>query len=185
MENKQDFNINSELFDDVRENLNKVLTSTVKNMISKQSEDGCVTLKIGITLKTQDVPNFGARGDEPKTRKATIPEFKYDCSSAIQIKSKTSGSINDEDELIYDPESDSYVLASLASEQRSIFDDDFNTPPQDEDLNTDEDEVNGHKLLGKPGMTIASIGDREEDDEDEVEEDDDFDFDSDSDEEEN
>ena len=113
MENKQDFNINSELFDDVRENLNKVLTSTVKNMISKQSEDGCVTLKIGITLKTQDVPNFGARGDEPKTRKATIPEFKYDCSSAIQIKSKTSGSINDEGELIYVPKATATFYQAL------------------------------------------------------------------------
>lgn len=175
MENKQDFNIDSELFDGVRENLNKVLTSTVKNMISKQSEDGCVTLKIGITLKTQDVPNFGARGDEPKTRKATIPEFKYDCSSAIQIKSKTSGSINDEGELIYDPDTDSYILSSLANEQRSIFDDDFNSSADDEDLNRDEDEVNGHRLLGKPGMSIASIGDRSEDNEDE--EDDDFGFD--------
>ena len=35
--------------------------------------------------------------------------------------------------------------------------------------------MNGHRLLGKPGMTIASIGDREEDDEEE--EGDDFDFD--------
>lgn len=155
MENKKkDFTIESEIFDGVRENLNKVLTSTVKNMISKQSQDGCITLKIGITLKEQDVPIFGAKEGEPETRKATIPEFKYECNSAIQIKSKTSGSVNDGDELIYDPETDSYTFSSFANAQRSIFDDDFTGNEDDE---YEEPEDTDEKLLVSAGETGGKL----------------------------
>lgn len=130
---QQEMNIEDSLFDDMRRDVNNSLQNLIKTMISKNSTDGSISLKINVNL----IKGHALNTDPDvagETRKTITPLFLYKVTSAMQIKDVTNGRQNcDGNELVFDEEHNKYVLKPFSdSAQMSIFDTDFSYASNDD-----------------------------------------------------
>lgn len=130
-EKKLDFD--SDTFEDMKRDMTFVLQRLIGNMEEKGSNEGTMTLKIDITMIKEFIPNYDpdVKGE---TREVSKPQFKHKVTSAVKISDEKSGSLNNEMECIFDKETGSYVMVPIANtQQRSIFDADFQKKDEKED----------------------------------------------------
>ena len=143
--------LDSDIFDQLRTDANFVLQRLIGNMLEKESDEGTMTLKLEISFDNEFIPNYDKNVDG-ETREIHKPKFKHKITSSVQIKDEKSGNMDSEMELVMD-ENGCYVLKPIANtEQRSLFDDDF----QDEKENETEEQdqttaLPGRKIMGLPG----------------------------------
>lgn len=155
-EKKLDFD--SDTFEDMKRDMTFVLQRLIGNMEEKGSNEGTMTLKIDITMIKEFIPNYDpdVKGE---TREVSKPQFKHKVTSAVKISDEKSGSLNNEMECIFDKETGSYVMVPIANtQQRSIFDADF----QKKDENEDNGVIEGTAIEG--GDIPALPGPQKEED---------------------
>lgn len=116
--------LDSDAFSKLKEDFNTVLKRTLGNMESKESKEATLTLKLNITLRDDEVPDFDS-ADKDAKRKIHKPRFDHKISSVMQIKSEESGSLNGEYELVWDNELNDYVMKAIDNGQGSLFDDEI------------------------------------------------------------
>lgn len=123
--NKKDLalTINSDTFTAMKNDFDKVLTRTLSNMLGKESEDATITLKLSISLREDEAPDFEATYPNA-IRAIQKPRFDHKISSVMQIKTEESGSLKGEYELIWDKDKGDYVMRPIDNGQQSLFDDD-------------------------------------------------------------
>ena len=108
--------LDSDAFSKLKEDFNTVLKRTLGNMESKESKEATLTLKLNITLRDDEVPDFDS-ADKDAKRKIHKPRFDHKISSVMQIKS--------EYELVWDNELNDYVMKAIDNGQGSLFDDEI------------------------------------------------------------
>ncbi len=115
--------INSDTFTAMKNDFDKVLTRTLSNMLGKESDEATITLKLNISLREDEAPDFEATYPNA-IRAIQKPRFDHKISSVMQIKTEESGSLKGEYELIWDKEKGDYVMRPIDNGQQSLFDDD-------------------------------------------------------------
>lgn len=120
---KLDFD--SDTFEDMKRDLNVILQKLLANMTDTDTTEGSIALKIDVSLIQEFIPNYDPAVDG-ETRKVRKPQFRHKVTSAIKINDEKSGNMNSEMELVWDEESQMYVMQPVANtEQRTIFDVEF------------------------------------------------------------
>ena len=115
-------NINSEAFNAMKEDFNKILKRTLSNMEMKDSDAAEMTVKLKITLTKDEAPDFDIVAYQA-TREVIKPSFTHKVSSVMQIKDEESGFLKGDYELVWDKELGDYVMKPIENSQRSFFDD--------------------------------------------------------------
>lgn len=115
-------NINSNAFEAMKADFDKVLRRTLGNMQVKESKDATLTVKLNINLTEVEVPDFESAYPNAM-RKINKPRFDHKVSSVMQIKSEESGSLKGEYELVWDEDKQDFVMKPIDNGQRSLFDD--------------------------------------------------------------
>lgn len=117
-------NINSNAFENLKADFDKVLRRTLGNMQIKESDEATLTLKLSIKLTEMEVPDFDAAYPNA-VRKIHKPRFDHKVSSVMQIKTEESGHLKGEYELVWDEEAQDFVMKPIDDGQRTLFDDDI------------------------------------------------------------
>lgn len=125
MEDYRELKLEADTFDKLRRDTNIVLQKALGTMKEKESMEGKVTLSIDIKMTQEFIPNFDPNV-EGETRKILKPKFEHKVTSAINIKNEEKGSMNPEMAMVWDEDTQSYVLRYVNNtDQRSMFDTDF------------------------------------------------------------
>lgn len=123
--NEKELYLEDETFDDARSDFNVVLQRLFKNMLEAGSDEGSITLKLDVTLKSEIITNTDP-DIEGETREIHLPSFSHKVTSTVQVKDEMKGSKNPNMELVWDPETKTYKLQYVANtEQKTIFDKDI------------------------------------------------------------
>lgn len=117
-------NINSNAFENLKADFDKVLRRTLGNMQIKESDEATLTLKLSIKLTEMEVPDFDAAYPNAM-RKIHKPRFDHKVSSVMQIKTEESGHLKGEYELVWDEEAQDFVMKPIDDGQRTLFDEDI------------------------------------------------------------
>lgn len=117
-------NINSNAFQAMKDDFDKVLKRTLGNMQVKESDEATLTLKLNISLTEMDVPDFDSAYPNAM-RKIHKPRFDHKVSSVMQIKTEESGHLKGEYELVWDEDAQDFVMKPIDDGQRTLFDDDI------------------------------------------------------------
>ncbi len=138
--------IGDELFDGMRKDADMVLQKLLKTMMEKNSLEGKVTIGIDVSLEQKFILNCDP-DIEGETRRIFTPKFSHKVGSVMQIKNEAKGDRNcDGTELVLDKEREEYVLRPIANtEQRSIFDSDFQC--QSHEAEGNEQEATGSNAI--------------------------------------
>lgn len=83
--------LNSDTFQEFKNDFAQMLQQTIRTMQEKKSELGEMNVKFKIELPHSYVPTFGV-GEDEKLREAVKPQFKHKINSVVQIKNEVSGS---------------------------------------------------------------------------------------------
>lgn len=129
----------SDTFGDMKHDMNFILQRLVGTMQEKGAVEGSMTLKIDVTMVKEFIPNYDP--DIPgETREVSKPQFKHKVTSAVKINDDKSGTFNNEMEMVMDEESGVFKLIPIANtQQRTIFDSDFQQKNDGECVNDGED----------------------------------------------
>lgn len=117
-------NINSNAFENLKADFDKVLRRTLGNMQIKESNEATLTLKLSVKLTEMEVPDFDAAYPNAM-RKIHKPRFDHKVSSVMQIKTEESGHLKGEYELVWDEEAQDFVMKPIDNGQKTLFDDDI------------------------------------------------------------
>lgn len=108
-ENCTEINLNSSVFNEMRDNFDAILKKALGNIVKGKSGQADINLKLTIT----------ATGENEGQLK---PKFKHQVSSVMAIKERESGMVNPNAEMVYDEEEGEYVLRPVKSAQTTLFD---------------------------------------------------------------
>lgn len=133
MEYEQNIAIENEMFDKTREDINNVMQRMIKNMISKNSREGSLTVKIDLSVNAEMIDNFNPKIDG-RVRQALIPEIEHKVSSVIKVSDEEKGKNELHGyELVWDEDMEQYVMKPITgTAQMNIFDAEFREVPPDE-----------------------------------------------------
>lgn len=128
--NYEEITIESDVFQQARENFDMLLQRLFKKMEQNGSDEGSIALKVDINMETAWVDTKD--GQEEIHR----PTLKHKVTTAVPVKDSFDGKRDTGMNLVYDEELKRYVLKYVSvGGQRSIFDDDFqknmNRPTED------------------------------------------------------
>lgn len=125
MEDCKELMIEADTFEKLRRDTNIVLQKALGTMKDKGSMDGKVSIALDIKMVSEYIPNFDPEV-EGETRQILKPKFEHKVTSAINIKNEEKGGINPEMAMVWDEDTQSYVLRYINNtDQRSMFDTDF------------------------------------------------------------
>lgn len=147
MDNIKFLTIESEVFQELRNNINAQMQKLLHNMMEKKRSEGKISINIDVKLTSEYIPNYDP-DIEGETRRVLHPSFSYKTTKQITMKDDISGNYASEMELVYDEELKQYVEKFVSdTTQRSIFDADFREVVVDEEHDIVEEE--SHFLEGK------------------------------------
>ena len=155
-------NINSEAFEPMKKDFDRVLKKTLSNMYSKQSDVAEITLKLKIALEEETAPDIN-EGVVTGTREIIVPTLNHKLSSVMQIKEETSGTFKGNYELVYDEDAQEFVIRPVEDAQMT-FGDEFDMPDDGEIIDADfeecdEEECDDEQLIeGAPERPMLEIG---------------------------
>lgn len=137
-EKRLDFD--SDTFEEMKRDMNFVLQRLIGNMQEKGSDEGSMTLKIDVTMVKEFIPNYSP-DIKGESREISKPQFKHKVTSVVKINDEKSGTLNNEMELVMDEETGVFKLVPICNtEQRSIFDSDFQQNGENEVFNSGKDD---------------------------------------------
>ena len=161
---KLDFD--SDTFEQMKQDATFVLQRLLGNMIEKGSHEGSMTIKIDVSMTSNEIPNFDP-DIEGETRECRKPAFKHKVTSVVKINDEKSGNLDSEMELAMDEETGSYILRPVANTtQTSVFDAEYSEYDEE-----DDEEQGAIKGGERPALPFydedAEDEELQEDDEDE------------------
>lgn len=112
--------LESEIFNELKENFNAVLQKTLINMESKESEQAELTLKMKISLTNDTAPDFSEVKHRAE-REIIRPTFTHKISSVMQTKCEKSGEVIGDYELVWDKDSGKYIMRPIDNGQMTMF----------------------------------------------------------------
>lgn len=111
------FRIMSEAFIELRDSFDSVLEKTIATMMSKDSDESTLTLKLNINLTRDSVIDKNA----PEGVRAVIrPEFSHKVSSVMQIKQEEQGKTEQQYELVWDELRKEFGMKPIGSQQMTF-----------------------------------------------------------------
>lgn len=123
---EQVLSIDSDIFDEMREDADRVIQKLIKNMVEKNGYEGSVTIKLDFGLSKEGIRNFNNKiaGD---IREVLLPTIEHKVSSTFKISEERKAKREFQDEeLVWDDSLKMYVIKPIAdTTQRSIFDADY------------------------------------------------------------
>ena len=116
--------LESDVFEDARAKFDGGLQRLFKAMLESKSDQGSITLKVDVDISRMSIPNYDET--EEKNRDICVPSFSYKVVSQVAVKDEAKGNKNPDMELMFDPTTSTFQLQYINNtEQRSMFDDDF------------------------------------------------------------
>ena len=112
--------LESEIFNELKENFNAVLQKTLINMESKESEQAELTMKLKISLTNDTAPDFSEIKYKAE-REIVRPTFTHKISSVMQTKCEKSGEVIGDYELVWDKDSGKYIMRPIDNGQMTMF----------------------------------------------------------------
>lgn len=112
--------LDGDTFSILKGQFDSVLARTIGNMQMKGADDATITLKLSIGLEKEN------RSTANGNIEATIPKFKHDISSVLQVKDKVSGELVGDYQLIWDEYEKKYVMRKIDNGQTTMLDDEPN-----------------------------------------------------------
>ena len=117
-------NIDSEIFDDLREHFNTVLQRTLSNMQTKGCDSAGITVKLAINVE-QFAETYRDSDGKPKKRLYQKPSIAHKVSATMKINDTEEGFFKEDYELVYDDDRKEFVLVPIVDRQeRMAFDED-------------------------------------------------------------
>lgn len=151
--NEWDLTLNGDTFNAMKSDFNQVLRKTLSNMERKGSELAELTVKLKISLKKDQAPDFPVNGTEMK-RDIVIPKFDHKVSSVMQIKDEVTGTLGGNYELVWDAARGEYVMREIMDPQISIFECTptrvYDAEAVDVEVEEEPAALEGRKLFGLP-----------------------------------
>lgn len=136
--NYEEITIESDVFQQARENFDMLLQKLFRKMDQNGSDEGSITLKVDINMSTDWI---GTDNGQEEIHK---PVLKHKATTAVPVKDSFDGKRDTGMNLVYDDDLKRYVLKYVSiGGQRSIFDDDFQ-----QNMNMPE---SGKEVAGLPG----------------------------------
>lgn len=121
VQNWQEITLDSEVFEQARQNFDLLLQKLFQRMEQNKSDEGSITLKVDINVTDEYIPDDGGG-----SQKISKPILKHKVSTTVPVKDSFDGKKDPGMELVYDEELKRYVLKYVSvGGQRSIFDEDF------------------------------------------------------------
>ena len=111
--------IDSEIFAGLKAGIDKTVNKTIGTMQRFGADEAMITFKMPVKLAKETVNVPGGYRD------VIIPKFKYDISSVMQVKDKTSGEISGNYQLEWDEGSQQFVTTIIDDGQEDLFDADY------------------------------------------------------------
>lgn len=105
----QTFSIESPYFAQLRADLDAMLQQVVTQLLSKDSDEASVTLKLSIGL---------AHMSDVLERAVILPVVEHKISTAITVKDEVKGRSNGDCELIFDAAAERYLLRGLPHDEQ-------------------------------------------------------------------
>jgi len=105
----QAFSIESPYFAQLRADLDAMLQKVVTQLLSKDSDEASVTLKLAIGL---------AHTSDVLERAVILPVVEHKISTAITVKDEVKGRSNGDCELIFDAAAERYLLRGLPHDEQ-------------------------------------------------------------------
>ena len=112
--NAMDLDIESEAFETLRDDFNYVLSEMIERMMSEREQEGTVSVRVKVKLKSTLDQNTG----EAFVR----PVFAFKTSSNISKKNQAESEMNVDLQVVYDEITSSYKIAYRPSSQLSFED---------------------------------------------------------------
>lgn len=112
--------LNDSTFAELKDSFDKILNRTVGNMLMKGTTDATLTLKLGISINKKSVNTNTGYAD------VDMPSFKYEVGSVMQVKDKVSGTMEEYMAMVWDEETQSFVMRKVDDGQTCMFDDEGN-----------------------------------------------------------
>ena len=137
----------SDTFEQMKVDMNFVLQRLLGNMLEKGTNEGSMTIKIDVTMIKEFIPNYDP-DIEGENREVSKPQFKHKVTSAVKINDEKSGKYDTEMELVMNDDG-VYELRPIANtQQRTIFDADFQQNYKGEDNEDNIIEGDGQYIEG-------------------------------------
>jgi len=115
MTNDMQLSLKGDTFAALQGDFDTILNQTIMNMQEKGTDEAVITLKLKITLASGTVNEGYSSG-----RAITMPVFNHDISSVMQVKSRMSGILAGNYELVWDGTKGSYVMRQVDDGQVSV-----------------------------------------------------------------
>lgn len=144
IKNAMELSLNGETFTILKNDFDTILKRTLGNMTMKSADEATITLKLSISLDKV------CMGGGSERKEIIQPKFKHDISSVMQVKDKITGTLAGEQQMVWDEERQDYVLCPVNSDQKSLFDDDYETTDEIEHYEPNENASNVLHLLPDP-----------------------------------
>ena len=126
--------INNDTFWELKNDFDSILMKTLSNMEEKNAPNATISLKLGIALERETIKDVS----HPEGKVVVVPSFKHEISSVMQIKSKVSGALDGDNQLVYDSEKDEYVLKPIDDGQMSLFGEQYDEESENSNEETNE-----------------------------------------------
>lgn len=149
MKNYEEFTLNGDAFADLRNDFDGMLQKLLLMMDTNHSEDGAISIKVGIT----NVPTCVELGDD-EAQEVSKPVITYKIEYTVPVKESKQGARDTGMQLVFDKETRQFVLKYMQNAQRSLYDDDLQ-----EQASTDTAQSNGPMMLESPDYDGSYIYD--------------------------
>jgi len=132
-EKKYPLSLNGDTFNALKADFDQQLRQLLTEMEKRESEEATINIKIAVSLQPDQTRDFEANGYDAM-RNIVKPSFKHEVSTVMQVKSKKSGSLGGNFELVWDRELCQYVMREIDNGQVTFFDDEEEKPQSTEPL---------------------------------------------------
>lgn len=120
-EKKYPLSLNGDTFNALKSDFDQQLRQLLAEMEKRESEEATINIKIAVSLQPDQARDFEANGYDAM-RNIVKPSFKHEVSTVMQVKSKKSGSLGGNFELVWDRELCQYVMREIDNGQVTFFD---------------------------------------------------------------
>jgi len=122
MFNDHPLTLNSDAFNALKNDFNQMLRATLSSMEQKEAEEGTITVKLGISLLKDHVPDPTIVTYEAE-REIIRPKFDHKVTATIQYKSEKTGTLSGDYELVWDRAISEWVMRPITNGQMNLFED--------------------------------------------------------------
>lgn len=119
--------LNGDTFNALKSDFDQQLRQLLTEMEKRESEEATINIKIAVSLQPDQARDFQANGYDAM-RDIVKPSFKHEVSTVMQVKSKKSGSLGGNFELVWDRELCQYVMREIDNGQVTLFDKEEEAP---------------------------------------------------------